>query len=104
MKKYSWIVALVIAFSFVGTAVAAEGVKTTPDQAFLKELARQPTTPLLETLSGTPPQTNRATDYYICTHTFCKYTSDCTRTLTCEVGVQCISENPPLGPAYCNYL
>jgi hypothetical protein len=103
MKKYSWIVALVISSSFIGTPVAAEGVSTTQDQAFLSELARQPTTPLLETLSGTPPKTNRATNYYICTHTFCRYTTDCTHTLTCDVGVQCSNESP-FGQGYCYYL
>jgi hypothetical protein len=103
MKKYLCAVALVISSSVVGT-VAADGVRTTGDQAFLSELAQQPTTPLLETLSGTAPKATPATDpYYMCTHTFCRYTSDCTHTLSCDVGVVC-GEHAPYSYGYCTYL
>jgi hypothetical protein len=74
MRKSLWLVALVISSSFVG-AVAADGVSTTSDQAFLRELAQRPETPVFETLSRTPPP--KATYPEHCQQTFCRYNSDC---------------------------
>jgi hypothetical protein len=91
MKKHLWmIVALVISSSVVGT-VGADSV-------------RQSKTPLLQTLPGTPPKATPVDiDYYTCTHTFCRYNDDCTRTLSCEIGVFCNNENGPFGQGYCAY-
>jgi hypothetical protein len=73
MKKYLWVVTLVLLSSFAGIA-AADSSHVQQDQAFLHELAQQAQTPGTVAMAEVPLP---LAPLSLCNQTFCNKDSDC---------------------------